>query len=45
MGFEVKIWTLSLGFGPEGWDVRFKGVGQTEEKRKEEEKFFLCVKA
>ena len=43
LGLEVRIWTLSLEFGPQNRDISFEGGGRTEEKEKEEEeKFLMC---
>ena len=43
MGLEAGIWTLKLGFGPQGWDLGLKagiwaGRGWTEKKEKKEKK-------
>ena len=52
LGLEAGIWSLRLEYGPQGWDLVLEAViwasrlgfeGGT--KKKEEEKFPLCVKA
>ena len=51
MGLETRIWASRLGFEPQDWDMSLEGGGQMEEdeekmnKKREKEKFTLCVKA